>query len=476
MNNPIKVLQFGEGNFLRAFVDYMIDEANLKGQFNGSVAIVKAIPFGSLKNFQEQNNKYTLITRGIINGEVVNESRQINSIADTACAYEDYNKFMSFARLNELQIIVSNTTEAGIVYGEMDKFEQCPPTTYPSKLTKFLFERYSYFSGNSDKGLYILPCELIENNGSKLEECVKKTIQNWNLPSGFLTWIENDCAFCSTLVDRIVTGYPKNDAAEIEQKLGYKDKLLDVCEPFALWVIEDKKDIKKLFPLNNAGLPVVFTKDVAPFRERKVRILNGAHTTTVLAGYLSGKKIVRECMQDEVISLFMKNCLYKEIIPTLTLDKNDLLAFSDAIFERFSNPYIDHSLLSISLNSVSKWKARVLGSFKDYVTINNELPKYIIFSFAALLAFYMGSELNKADSYVVCDDKDVLAYINNQNSLFSENKITLEDFVQSIASKQSFWGEDLSIYDGFSNTVTMYLKDILTNGAYNAMKDLVEEA
>ncbi len=449
----IKILQFGEGNFLRAFVDYMVDVANEKGVFDGSIALVKAVPFGSLDSFKEQNNKYTLITRGIINGEVINSNRRINSIAETACAYEDYEKFMSFAKLEELKIIVSNTTEAGIFYGENDKLEECPPKEYPSKLAKFLYERFIHFKGDENKGLYILPCELIENNGRELEKCVKHTILNWKLPSEFLNWVENSCFFCNTLVDRIVTGFSK----ELSEQ--YNDKLIDIGEPFALWVIEDKKDIRDVFPLDKAGLPVVFAKDVSPYRERKVRILNGAHTSTVLAGYLSGKKIVRECMQDEVISSFMKNCIFEEIIPTLTLDKDDLLSFANSVFERFSNPYIDHSLLSISLNSVSKWKARVLCSFKDYVKMNTRLPKHITFSFAALLAFYMGSEAN--------DDKDILAYFKEKSTL------PIKDYVAAVAGKVDFWGEDLSEYSGFSPLVTEYLGSILTDGAYSALQKLI---
>lgn len=475
MEYPIKVVQFGEGNFLRAFVDFMIDDANSKGVFEGRVAVVKPISNGSLADFKEQHGLFTLLTRGIINGKLINNGRVVNAIADTADAYGEYDKVMSYAQLEELTLIVSNTTEAGIVFEKQDRFEDIPPKGYPSKLTKFLYRRFEAFQGDQDKGLYILPCELIENNGSKLKECVMATIDNWNLPKAFLDWVNDCCVFCNTLVDRIVTGYPRDEADQIEKKLGYKDKLIDVCEPFALWVIENKKEISRVFPLDKAGLPVVFTDDVAPFRERKVRILNGAHTTTVLAGYLSGKKIVRECMQDKIISLFMKTCLYNEIIPTLTLDRYELLSFTNSVIERFSNPYIDHSLLSISLNSVSKWKARVLCSLKDYYRLYNEMPRCIVFSFAALLAFYMGSEINKCEPYDICDDKDMLIWVRDYALRYQQDKMTLKAFVQTVAGNEDFWGEDLTTYEGFCQLASSFLSDILAGGAYQAMKKLLEE-
>lgn len=474
MSVPVKVLQFGEGNFLRAFVDYMIDEANQKGVFNGRVAIVKAIRYGSLDNFKNQNYRYTLVMRGILNGKRVNTHRIIDSIADAVGVYENYQEFLDYAKLESLRIVVSNTTEAGIACSENDGPDQCPPESYPAKLTRFLYARYQYFNGDAEKGLYLLPCELIENNGDRLKECVQKTIQSWRLPDSFLNWIDNCCVFCNTLVDRIVTGYPKNEAQEIEKTLGYSDKLLDVCEPFATWVIEDKKDVRRVFPLDQAGLPIIFVKDVLPYRQRKVRILNGAHTTTVLAGFLSGKKIVRDCVQDPVIGGYMKKCLFEEIIPTLPLEKENLIEFANSVLERFSNPYIDHSVLSIALNSVSKWKARVLCSLTDYREINHALPKYLVFSFSALLAFYMGSGINHAELYELRDDKEVLEFFDRYNALYAQNKITLNDYVRQIAGNTHFWDMNLCSIEGFSDLAVTYLQNILTSGAYAAMKELIE--
>jgi len=302
---PIKVVQFGEGNFLRAFVDYMIDVANEAGVFDGNIAIVKPISFGSLEMFEKQDNLYTVVLRGKENGKTVNDSRIVTSVSKVMDCKENYEDFMGLARLETLRFVVSNTTEAGIVLDKNDSMEGLP-ATYPGKLTKFLYERYTAFNGDANKGLIILPVELIENNGGKLKECVLALCDIWNLPKEFKNWVKDVCVFCSTLVDRIVTGYPRNEVAAICEELGYQDNLVDVGEPFGLWVIESDKDISAELPLDKAGLPVVFTDNQKPYRERKVRVLNGAHTSSVLAGYLYGLDIVRDCMHDEIMGKFVR--------------------------------------------------------------------------------------------------------------------------------------------------------------------------
>ncbi|MCI8331639.1 MAG: tagaturonate reductase, partial [Clostridiales bacterium] len=447
----MKILQFGEGNFLRAFVDAMIDTANEKGVMNGAVTIVKPIAAGDLSPLRAQNCVYTLLVRGMQNGNVIDEHKTIHSVKDALCCYQDFDAVLSLACDEELTLIVSNTTEAGIALSPDDCMEDCPPVSYPAKLTKLLWARYEHFAGALDKGLYILPCELISDNARELERCVLETAKRWQLPAAFSEWIQKACFFCTTLVDSIVTGYDR----ELSEKYG--DPMIDIREPFALWVIEEKGDICSVLPLDKAGLPVVFTRDVTPYRERKVRILNGAHTATVLAAYLAGKTIVRECMQDEVISSFMKNLVYDEIIPTLSLDKEELSVFAEQVFERFENPFIDHSLLSISLNSVSKFRARLLGSFRDYVRLHQSIPRRIAFAFAALIAFYCDTDKSK-------DDEAVLAY-------FAAHKKD-EDFVGALCANEAFWGEDLSRYEGFCETVQQDLNDIREKGAYEVMKCL----
>lgn len=460
---PIKILQFGEGNFLRAFVDYMIDIANEKGVFGGSIAIVKPISFGNLDAFKEQDNLYTVVLRGKENGKVVNDSRIITSVSKTLDCKDDYDEYMSLARLDTLRFVASNTTEAGIVLDERDNFDGLPKT-YPGKLTKFLYERYTAFSGAKDKGLIILPVELIENNGGKLKECVLSLAKIWNLPDDFTDWINENNIFCSTLVDRIVTGYPSGYADKVCEELGYDDKLLDIGEPFALWVIESEKDIRNELPLDKIGLPVVFTDNQKPYRERKVRVLNGAHTSSVLAAYLYGLDIVRDCMADDVMGKYIRKVVLEEIVPQVNLPIEEVKAFANSVFERFENPFIDHALLSISLNSVSKWKARVLPSFKDYVKNNDKLPKLITFSFASLLAFYSSSDLRddglyakraNGDEYIIHDDKTVLEF-------FADN-IGKDTFIENACKNTAFWGEDLSEYKGFVNTVRFWYEKLMTS-------------
>lgn len=468
----VKVLQFGEGNFLRAFVDYMIDIANEQGKFDGDIVLVKPIEFGSLDRFHEQECQYTVQLRGIVDGEAKKISRIITSVTDVVDAYGEYEKYASYAKLDSLRFIVSNTTEAGIVYDETDRIDLNPPKTYPGKLTKFLYERYTHFNGDINKGLIMLPVELIDDNGIHLKECVLKFAALWNLEEGFKTWLDEACVFTSTLVDRIVTGYPRDEAEELCKEFGYQDNLIVTGEPFALWVIESAKDISGEFPLPDAGLPVIFTDNQKPYKQRKVRILNGAHTSFVLASYLCGNDIVLESMQDEQILSFMKSTIFDEVIPTLTLPKDELEEFAKAVITRFNNPYVKHSLLAISLNSVSKWKARCMPSFIGFIEQTGKLPEHLTFSLAALMAFYTGSEIrDKAligkrgnEEYNILDDMAVLEF-------FAENsQKEAKDYTHAVLSNINFWGQDLSALDGVETAVVSYLEDIRALGMRKAME------
>ncbi len=458
---PIKAVQFGEGNFLRAFVDYMIDIANAKGLFNGNIAIVKNVKFGDLNRFKKQNNLYTVILRGKQNGETVNCAHIVTSVQKAIGCYEEPDEYTALAGLDSLRFVISNTTEAGIVLDEEDHFEGMP-NTYPGKLTKFLYERYNVFDGANDKGLIILPVELIDNNGKELKRCVLELTQIWKLPQEFTDWLNDACTFCDTLVDRIVTGYPAEEADRLCAKLGYKDELLDVAEPFGLWVIESQKDISEELPLDKAGLPVLFVDDCKPYKERKVRILNGAHTSTVLLGWLSGFESVGECMADKTIRSFMETAL-NEIREFVKLPKDEVDEFVRSVLERFENPFVRHKVLDISLNSVSKWKARVLPSFKDYYNSKAKLPSALTFSFAALLAFYSSSEWcdnalcgKRGDgiSYLIRDGKYELEFFSEQSQK------PVDEYVKAVSQNLKLWGEDLSQYNGFTDAVTKYLTHI----------------
>ena len=469
---PVRVLQFGEGNFLRGFADYMIDIANEKGQFDGDIVLIKPIEFGSLERFEKQDCLYTVSLRGIIDGKAEVKNRIITSIADTADAIGEYDKYMEYAKLDTLRFIISNTTEAGIVYDENDRFEYTPPHTFPGKLTGFLFERFRYFEGASDKGLIMLPVELIDDNGIHLKECVLKQIDNWNLGEDFKNWVETSCVFCSTLVDRIITGYPKGEDEKLWEEWNYRDELIVTGEPFALWVIECPKDISAEFPLDKAGLPVIYTDNQKPYKQRKVRILNGAHTSFVLASFLCGNDIVLQSMEDEDILKFIQKTIYDEVIPTLTLPKKDLEDFAQAVITRFKNPYVKHALLSISLNSVSKWRARCLPSFLGYIEQKKTLPAHLTFSLAALMAFYTGSEIRDGalighrgeEEYKIMDDAAVLEFFAANSSKDAK------EFTEEFLAREDFFGQNLNEIEGLTDAVSEYLEDIRKLGMREAIR------
>ncbi len=460
----IKVLQFGEGNFLRAFADYMIDIMNERGTFDGNIAIVKPIEFGDLEKFKEQDCNYTVLLRGKTDSGEYIEKRVITSVADAVDCYGEYERYAAYAKLPSLRFVISNTTEAGIVYDESDSINLNPPKSYPGKLTKLLYERYKAFDGAPDKGLVMLPVELIDDNGIMLKKCVMSQIANWNLPGDFVRWVDEACIFTSTLVDRIVTGYPRNEAEKIWDEFGYEDKLMVTAEPFALWVIESAKDISEEFPLVKTGLPVIFTDNQKPYKQRKVRILNGAHTSFVLYSFLCGHDTVLESMQDEKIAAFMHETVYDEIIPTLDLPKEDLLEFADAVKNRFENPFIRHELLSIALNSVSKWRARCLPSVIEYYNRFKKIPKNLAFSLAALLRFYKSNERGDSclvghrggETYLIRDDAAVLDFF--AASYGSEPKELVDRYIEF--EKDAFSKMDPEGLEAFKAAVTEAYKEL----------------
>ena len=474
---PIKIMQYGEGNFLRAFILPIIQRANEKGILNADVAIIKPIPMGSLDAFKAQDNLYTVNLRGKQSGEIIDTDTVITCVGKVLDSDKDYEAYMGLARLDSLEVVISNTTEAGIHFDAKNELQDTPPATYPGKLTQFLYERFLYFKGDKTKGLVILPVELIENNGQELKACILRYSALWGLEEAFEKWIKEDNYFCNTLVDRIVTGYPKESANDKFLKLNYQDALLDVGEPFGLWVIEAPSDVRDRFPIDKLGNEVVFTDDVKPYRERKVRILNGAHTGTVLAAYLAGKNIVRECMEDVVTRNYMENLLL-EVMDTINLPKVEVLAFKNSVFERFENPFINHSLLAIALNSVSKWKSRILPSLKDYYNMHGDLPPYMTFSFAALISFYTPSRIEEdrlfgernKENYTILDDQSVISFIKTHHSHWYQR-----EGVQAFAACKTFWGEDLTQYEGFVDQVTDYVQQTQEKGMLFMLKALHEK-
>lgn len=463
-----KILQFGEGNFLRAFADYLVDIMNEQGIFDGSVVIAQPIENGLCDLINSQDGIYTLVLRGRKNGEAVERSRIIKSISRCVDPYRDFNEFLKIAENPDLKIVISNTTEAGISFCSSDRSDDVPPSSYPAKLTRFLYERYKFFGGSDESALYILPVELIDNNGEELLKCVKQYADLWELPEDFSSWL-NKCGFSNTLVDRIVTGYPKKDDEAFFQKLGYTDKLLDTAEPFFFWAIEDKNGLKELFPAHKTGLGAVFCDDISGYKIRKVRILNGAHTVSVLGAFLEGFDIVRDMMNDELFEGFIKSTLENEVIPFIPLLYEEKTSFAKSVLERFNNPFIDHRLLDISLNSVSKFKARCLPSLLDNVK-SGVFPKNMFFGLACLIEFYNGkfnengvfTGQRNGEEYEIRDSKDVLDFFSRVNG--SDGK------VNAILSNTDFWGCALSEIDGAVEFTEKYCNIIRKDGVRAAME------
>lgn len=467
---PERVLQFGEGNFLRAFVDYFIDEMNEKAGFDSKVVLCQPIAPGLAPQINGQEGLYTLFLRGRENGEKVNRKRVISCVSRCLNPYEDYQALLDCAKNPGLRFLVSNTTEAGIVFDPACKKDDAPPASFPGKLTLFLHERWKL----GMKGFIILSCELIDHNGDELRRCVDQYIDLWGLEPEFKAWVKAENLFCSTLVDRIVTGYPRSEAEDICKELGYQDNLLDTGEVFGFWVIEGPQSIKDEFPFEKAGLPIIVADDHTPYKQRKVRILNGAHTSMVLGAYLAGQDIVRDCMEDEVIHGFMNKTIYEEIIPTLDLPKDELTDFAAAVTERFNNPYIDHALLSISLNSTAKWKARVLPSLTEYVKRVGKLPKCITFSFAAYIAFYHTAKEKGENcligrrgdgTYEIKDDQWTLDFY------YGHRDDGAKAIAHAVVNHERMWDGKLAALEGFEEAVAAALERIEAVGMYEAMRE-----
>ena len=472
-----RIIQFGEGGFLRAFCDWMVDMANEKAGMDAGVVIVQPIERGMIGMLNEQDGLYTLILRGQVDGKATKDTRIIQSVTRGLSPYEDFEGYLALAHDKNIRIIISNTTEAGIVYTGKDSFDDKPQASYPGKLTRLLYERFTAFGGAKGTGFILLPCELIDYNGRNLQECCVKTAEQWGLSDEFKTWLTEENVFCSTLVDRIVTGYPRGEAEALYEEFGYRDNMLDTAEPFGLWVIEGPAWIEDELPFKKAGCNVVFTQDVSPYKLRKVRMLNGAHTSMVLGAYLAGHEIVGDCMADDTMRKYMSRALFEEIMPTLDLPKDDLEAFASAIFERFSNPFNRHLLLSIALNSQSKFRARVLPTIKEYVRRKGELPQILTFSMAAFIAFYCGKK--KADGtfagvraagneYPIADDQFVLDFFAGM-----EGKSAAE-IANAVLTNPEFWGGDLTAeIPGFEASVAASLEAIFTKGAKKVIEEVV---
>ena len=470
---PEKVMQFGEGNFLRAFVNYWFDVSNEKAGWNGKCVLVQPIAQGLTQLINEQEGLYTLYLRGTENGQKVDRKRVISSVSRCLNPYEaeGFASMMELAVSDDLEYVVSNTTEAGIVYDPACNKDDMPCSSFPGKLTQVLYKRWQ--AGKS--GLVILSCELIDNNGKELLKCVNQYIDQWGLEEAFKNYVNQECTFCSTLVDRIVPGRIR-DAAEVaalEEINGYTDPLMDVGEVFGVWNIEGPAWLEEKLPFKAAGVNCIVVPDVTPYKKRKVRILNGAHTGFVLGAYLGGYDIVRDCMHDDKVLGFMNKMLFDEILPVLPLAKEDVESFAAAVQDRFNNPFINHELMSISLNSTSKWRARNMPSFLEYIEKFGKLPTCLTMSFAAYIAFFSSDiqalEDNglvcrrpKGNTYVCSDDRWALEFY------YEHRNDSVEDLVSAVMRNEQMWGMDLTTVEGFYAITVENLKKIRAEGALAA--------
>lgn len=410
------VIQFGEGGFLRGFADYFFQKLQDKGLFDGSVVIVQPIEKGMCSVLEQQGCEYNLFLRGIDNGQVVDEHIHIDIISRCVNPYENFESYMKLAENPDFRFIVSNTTEAGIEYVDSNQFTDAPARSFPGKLTQLLYKRFRL----GLKGFIILSCELIDHNGEELEKCCLRYADLWELGEEFKTWLVQENDFCSTLVDRIVTGFPRDEHEELCRRIGEQDNMMDTAEIFYLWVIQGSHEDE--LPLQKAGFHVVWTDNVDPYKKRKVRILNGAHTSMVLGAHLYGLKTVGECLKDEKVSALLRKCIFGEIIPAIG-DTEDNRKFGEAVLERFSNPFIKHMLLSIALNSVSKFRARVLPTILEYRDMFGSCPQGLTFSLAALIAFYRTDDAN--------DSQEIMDFMKTAP-------------VEDILKREDYWGQDLS--------------------------------
>lgn len=478
-NNPINILQIGDGNFLRGFVNWMIDVCNEKGMFKGSVAIAQPLARGIADKINAQDGLYTVLLRGIEDGKSVENRRVVSCVKVGINPYSEWDRMLALAASDDLRFVVSNTTEAGIADVEETYTPNQIQQSFPAQMAALLYTRYQKFNGDIKHGLVFLPCELIEANGSKLKSVILQHAKRWDLDAGFAAWIESSNYFLNTLVDRIVPGFPAAEADALYTGFGYTDSLLVAAEPFHLWVIEGPQHLSEEFPLHKAGLNVVWTDDMQPYRTRKVRILNGAHTASSLASYCAGLDTVKEMIDDAVVSKFLNKVMFEEIVPFVPLPDEERKSYAASIMERFGNPFIRHELISIALNSLSKWQVRVLPTVQDYAKANGKAPAGLAFSLAALLHFYHGAfnadgefvGTRNGQSYPIKDDAKVLRILDAAwKSYDPANPLAM---VKTVLADSKLWGSDISGLADLASQVAVHIARIETAGVQHAMSELL---
>jgi tagaturonate reductase len=461
-------MQFGEGNFMRAFIDWQIDQLNESTQLNAGIAIIRPIDYDALPLLDTQDGLYTTIVRGVDEqGHAVEHTRIIQSVNTEIPIYREFDKFMALAENSDIQFVFSNTTEAGIEFLAHDSLTDQPAKAFPAKLTQWLLHRYQFFEGSASSGVTVIPCELIDYNGEKLKQIVLQYCELWQLSDGFIDWLNNANYFCSTLVDRIVTGFPKTEHAQLQEKLGYRDQFMVTCEYFHLFVIQGPEQLSEQLCLANSNLNIKVVDDIYPYKQRKVAILNGAHTAMVPMAYMAGIESVGEAMADTLMATFVRELIFLEIIPTLDLPKEELNSFAKDVIKRFQNPFIEHKLMSIALNSMSKFRTRLVPQLKRYHELEGKVPPMIAMAMAAQMFMYRGRR--GADVIELADDE---RWLTNFTDLWSEvdaGIIDVNQLVHTVLAAQWHWEEDLTLIPGLVMSVADYLGAFLQNGVNDVL-------
>ncbi|GKW25410.1 tagaturonate reductase [Pectobacterium polonicum] len=472
--HPDRVIQFGEGNFLRAFVDWQLDLLNEHTDLDAGIVIVRPIDSDFPPALDTQDGLYTTIIRGLNEqGEAVREPRLIRSVNREINVYRQFDDYLALAHDPNIRFVFSNTTEAGISYHAEDRLSDAPPVSFPAKLTRLLYERFCHFDGAADKGWVLLPCELIDYNGVALKELVLRYAAQWELTPTFTAWLNDHNTFCSTLVDRIVTGYPRAEVEALEQEMGYKDTFWDTAEHFYLFVIQGPQWLAEELRLNKLDLNVRIVDDIKPYKERKVAILNGAHTALVPVAFLAGLDTVGESMDDALIGKFVEKTIAEEIVPVLDLPHDELTSFAQAVLSRFRNPFIQHQLLSISLNGMTKFRTRILPQLLTYRERHGELPARLTFALAALIAFYRGERSGEGDALQTYPLQDDAHWLERYSSLWAgvkENTVSLAELVNVVLRDADHWEQDLTQVPGLATQVTEQLQTIVERGMRAAVE------
>ena len=464
---PERIIQFGEGNFLRAFVDWIIQKMNDQVEFNSSVVVVQPIEHGMVDRLQAQDCLYHVNLQGLDKGEKVDSLTRIDVISRALNPYTEFDAFLKLAEQPEVRFVVSNTTEAGIAFDPACRLEDRPAASYPGKLTQLLYHRYLTFQGDRSKGLIIFPCELIFLNGHKLKETIEQYIDLWKLGADFKAWFAEACTVCATLVDRIVPGFPRKEIDAIQERLGYRDQLVVQAEVFHLWVIEAPESVAKEFPADKAGLHVLFVPSEEPYHQRKVTLLNGPHTVLAPVAWLSGVDIVREACQHAVLGPFIHRVMFDELMETLDLPHEELVQFGQDVLERFNNPFVDHSVVSIMLNSFPKYQTRDLPGLKTYLARKEELPKGLVLGLAAIITYYKGDM--RADG-AQAKPEDSVEIVQLLQQLWATG--STQTVAEGVLGAVSIWGEDLNRIPGLTAMLRSFLDEIQAKGMLETVKGI----